>query len=946
MRETSNLLSKQNSQQPKQFRGGEKKVMKKSLSLLVAIAMVFSMFATVVSAAEQKTAGQILNELGVIKGNADGDLKEDQTWKRQDIIVLLSRLLGEEAAAKATAKSHKFTDVKDKNYDGYISWAVAKGLTTGKSATKFGFGDELKNQDFYTFVIRVFDKEVKYEDVPAKAKALKLADDKTDFNAIPKRGDTYTALVTALNTEVPGTGKTLAQVLGLIKVADGVSSAAAVGAKKVEVKFNGPVDTAKAVFALKRGNAVVNVKASFDAAKTVATLESTIALPAGDYTVTVSGLGLAAGKDAAKFTVAAERIETVSIEDNGYRTGVLAATNTVEVAYKLLNQYGEEVSNGVAGNIKATTSVGTVVEPTTGGKVVINLVPNTTTALNLTVVDLKFAKSASKAVTVQLAKHVGEVTLSAPEVEAGKTLEAGKTAIKLPYVAKDQYGNVVDLAAADLTGLTFIKSDEVTNIALTSDKKKLQFDIAAFSGPKKLAIQVIVNATGKSSKVEFDVNGGKSINAVTLVAPADQFGLGQANFKVEIQANDQYGNALTAQEIVDRQTELVITSGNTGVFNVGTIVRDGDKAYVQVTSPANGSKSTALLLVTIKTNSNNSSISLTVVDAKYAATVNVTSDVTKAVKDASITLKGTFTDQYGNAYNAGADAVVVLEVDNANFGAVVDSTYSITAVKDTGIVLTAADHDKATKVSFKLFDTAANATAYVNNNAVTAGLLDTATIDLASVKSDAALTYEIEALGTIAAKAAGLTSSAYAKEIKVVGKDSSGAKVALKSNVIQQATAADPSILTVNNSTGGTWKVAAVADKEGATKVNVFLAKQNGDVIVQTADLTISKAAPVVASITAKKTDDAVTKVTVAQGSVNVLTKNGTLWFEVKDQYGVVANATGTQGPTVAIFVTNKDGVVSVVPQGTDAVNFNAAGTWKVNVSSGSQSTVVEVTVQ
>ncbi|RIX51065.1 hypothetical protein D3P08_18480 [Paenibacillus nanensis] len=252
MRETSNSfsleISKQNSQQPKHFRGGDKKVMKKSLSLFVASSMVVSMFAGAAYAADAKNPGEYLNELGVIQGNGT-DLKEDQSWKRQDVIVLLSRLLGEEDEAQDAETTHEFTDVTNSFYDGFISWAVEEGLVEGKGNGKFGFNAELKNQEFYAIVLRAFGHDTTgegYAEVPELAVKYGFATEETDFSAIPTRGETYATIVKALETEVPGTGKKLGVILGLIKEeapqAAAVQSINALNATQVAVKFTAAVD--------------------------------------------------------------------------------------------------------------------------------------------------------------------------------------------------------------------------------------------------------------------------------------------------------------------------------------------------------------------------------------------------------------------------------------------------------------------------------------------------------------------------------------------------------------------------------------------------------------------------------------------------------------------------------------------------------------------------------
>ncbi len=922
--------------------------MKKSLSLLVAIAMVFSMFATVVSAAEEPTAGEYLNELGVILGNQDGDLKEDQTWKRQDMIVLLSRLFGAEDEAKGAAKTHEFKDVTDKNYDGYISWAVEEGLTKGKSATVFGFGDELETRDFYAFILRALGQDVDYEEVDAVAVELGLAPEDTDFDDIPLRGETYVAIVGALKTEVEP-GVTLEQKLGLVKVADAVSSASAVGVKKVEVKFNAPIDTAKATFSLKKGTAVVNIsKTTFNEAKTAATLEVTVPLN-GDYKVTVSGLGLAEGKDAASFTATEERVESISIDSNGYRTAQLANMNDVEVAVKLLNQYGEEVSAGVAGDVRPTANAGTGASYASG-VVTIKDILSTVNSLTLTVVDLKFAKSATATVTVNLVKHVSEITLKTPEVEEGKSLESNKTGVILPFEAKDQYGNAVTaLKAEHLTGanppIVFITSPEISGVAIADSGKKLSFNIAAFNGPKKLFIQAIVAASGKSHKIEFDVNGAKSINTVSLIAPATQFGLGEQGFKVELQANDQYGNALTAQEIVDlakmtgpeADRKLTINTGNSSVFTVGGLTKDGDKAVITLNS-AGLVKGSGLLLVTVNGTVNNASQTITVVDAKEPNSFSLVTDVTKAVKDAELVVKAKFADQYGNEFK-GNNNVVTVKVNNDDFGTGIAGNKTVQNLID-GVKFNATKHDASTVVTVELY------------NADRTRLLDSATVTLTAVKSDATLTYEVEDLGTLRAIAvttgtdADAVNTPYAKTVKVVGKDSSGAKVALPASVLNNVTLADDKARVAKVVVDGVdvWKVVAVADKEGDSQINVHLLKPNADIVVQQANFKISKAAPVVASIAAKQNDSAVTKIAYSTPAtaITLLTKNANLWFEVKDQYGVAADGAGN-GPTVILYKTTPNNVVSTISG--NSITFDANGKWKITATSGTQTVVVEVEV-
>ena len=57
------------------------------------------------------SSGLVLKELGVIKGNEEGDLMLDDTLRRQDMVVLISRLYDNELSARAYLIKPKFTDL-------------------------------------------------------------------------------------------------------------------------------------------------------------------------------------------------------------------------------------------------------------------------------------------------------------------------------------------------------------------------------------------------------------------------------------------------------------------------------------------------------------------------------------------------------------------------------------------------------------------------------------------------------------------------------------------------------------------------------------------------------------------------------------------------------------------------------------------------------------------
>ena len=190
--------------------------MKKSFSLLLIIAMVFSMFSSVAFAAEDQSAGEFLEEHGIIKGSLSGDLMEDQTWKRQDVTVILARLLGAEDEAKDYAKTHTFADVTDPYYDGFISWAKDEGLFQGHSDVRFGYNEEISNQQFLAVMLRALGYEVAYEEVIENAVELGLVDEGVDPDEAATRGEYFEIIVTTLHTK-GADGQILGEKLGILE---------------------------------------------------------------------------------------------------------------------------------------------------------------------------------------------------------------------------------------------------------------------------------------------------------------------------------------------------------------------------------------------------------------------------------------------------------------------------------------------------------------------------------------------------------------------------------------------------------------------------------------------------------------------------------------------------------------------------------------------------------
>ncbi|TQR43755.1 Ig-like domain-containing protein [Paenibacillus popilliae] len=139
MREMNYQTSTQQTKQTKQFRGGEKKVMKKRLALLLSVAMAFSMFANVAFGADAAKTTQekfdALKTQGVFNGYPDGSAGLDKDMTRGEFAKVLVKLFG-------LKEIHGEYSYKDKNY-GKNNWAAPfieavtkEGLMQGKDLEK------------------------------------------------------------------------------------------------------------------------------------------------------------------------------------------------------------------------------------------------------------------------------------------------------------------------------------------------------------------------------------------------------------------------------------------------------------------------------------------------------------------------------------------------------------------------------------------------------------------------------------------------------------------------------------------------------------------------------------------------------------------------------------------------------------------------------------------
>ncbi len=200
--------------------------MKKLIALVLCIAMCASLVCIPVSAASstltrEEELAEDLKALGLFKGVSETDFALDRAPTRVEALVMLVRVLGRENDALAKGGRHPFLDVPQWA-DKYVGYAYENNLTNGVSATKFGSSSEASASMYLTFVLRALGYSDSNGDFTWD-NPFALAREKGVLKGNPnilnfRRADVVLISYAALEAEVKGTGKTLAEKLIEAKV--------------------------------------------------------------------------------------------------------------------------------------------------------------------------------------------------------------------------------------------------------------------------------------------------------------------------------------------------------------------------------------------------------------------------------------------------------------------------------------------------------------------------------------------------------------------------------------------------------------------------------------------------------------------------------------------------------------------------------------------------------
>jgi hypothetical protein len=196
--------------------------------------------------AADSTAGTTLKGYGIIVGDENGNLNEDQNLNRAEMMVVLARMMGKGAEAQAFALPSTFTDLAGFGWAvPWIAYAEMNDWTEGKGANMFDPAGNVTAQEAAVFMLKAlgYEADVDFNWTNAvefaTAKGL-FAGVSTPAQSPILRGDLFTMMITTLNTEVKSGAGKLGIVLGYMEVEVlEVEKVSATNLIQVVVEFNG-----------------------------------------------------------------------------------------------------------------------------------------------------------------------------------------------------------------------------------------------------------------------------------------------------------------------------------------------------------------------------------------------------------------------------------------------------------------------------------------------------------------------------------------------------------------------------------------------------------------------------------------------------------------------------------------------------------------------------------
>jgi len=580
--------------------------MKKSLSVLVAGAMVSSMFASVAFAADLTTEQklQALINAGIFDPEGTGNGFElDAKMTREQLAKILAKLMGLQELPGTS-----YTDVEADRWSAGFIQAVSKAnppLMDGQWEGIFNPSGTVTIEELATVAVRALNLEVKNNaevdgEVSDWAKGYVAA--AVSAGLIGELSDYTKPAIRSQLVEATYAAKEALDDAKNPKVS--VVSAKAVGVQKVEVTFSKAVDTEKAKLSLKKGTVDIALNAptwSQDGKTATVTLKDA-KISEGQYTVTLSGVENI-DKNSASFVGENEKVTKLEFAT---ASDEIAKSSKARVQFRAVNQYGEPTSMS-AGNFTVTTpNFNSSVTKDNNGNYVVTIdtanpisgTANTgTTIIPVYIYENDSRVSVQKNFRLGAEPFVTKMELGQVKYPAGKSsISASGEYATIPVILYDQYGNPM---AFDNPGVNADKDGNwVYNTFTTPYNQNIKPVFGDFDGDNFGEVRVPLNGRveksedytitvqigGANASTKVSVSSVKLVTKIEFGEPSDTLNVGEVkDVYIPIIGYDENGNRLTADELVDDENYKRIIVNASAVKGV-----NGGAVKIEKTGPYKG----------------------------------------------------------------------------------------------------------------------------------------------------------------------------------------------------------------------------------------------------------------------------------------------------------------------------------------------------------------------
>lgn len=971
----SNMSSRisNHSQNPKDIQGGDKKVMKKSLSVILSTAMALSVFSSVAFAAKAddfsdlkdldaatKAKFDSMIQAGIFDGVEEGRFGLNDKMNRAQFAKVAALIF----ELKSSATTSSFEDVKSSDPANgyalpYIEALRVAGITDGKAEGKYVPAGDVTKEELATFLIRGLGKEsealakpgVSDKTVSDWAKGyVQLAQELKLFEAPAGQPFNGTAAATR---DLLVTSAYQAQQLNNASKKLSVSEAKATGVKTVTVKFNREVDTAKASLALKKGTASVatDVKWADDKKSAVLTLTNS-KINAGAYSVTLSGLAAeTVDKAVAEFSAEDEKLTKIEFLNP---SDTIAYSKNVMIKLAATNQYGEAASlSAGAYTVYAGNNNDVLKRITKAEDGTLRLILDTATGDNykqgygivsVNIIENDSRVSVNKTFKIGTQPIITKSELGTVKYSTGDALSGKGQQATVELLRYDQYGNLVaadDSEDYDKTITRFFSEYEKnlkTEVVKSGNDGILNVKVSLLDNVAKSGTYTLnVQTQASFSTVKINVKSSKVATKVKLGDVSKEISAGDEEAIIDLTAYDSEGNQLSADDIVN---SLKTNQGNDNTVNLSTsngkieIVQSGEnKGKLRITEMTATDKSIISVSIVLTSPGLNSFDTKTynVKAARVASTLKLTNEpAKKALPGATADIELNVLDQFDSKLDNAVTGDVYVQVSfSGNDGIQLWEDGQAGKAGQSAITTPKKYASTELKTFNKGFDVVVGNNVDNSKNDLSGtfkaelvnskgNVLASITKDVKVIDKTADLSYTVTPVSDLYAAADKLTvkeqkeieTSALRKKVKITAKDNAGDVVALPSNVITSIATYNGSVV-IADLVGGTPYV--LGNKVGSATVAVGYNTAKGEQKTASISINVKDEAVQVAKVVAENDKKDYT------GAENAQTL---LDLTVTDNYGV------EYGPSAIADNNNILGVIYTATdvQGTGSVTISSKG--------------------